>query len=101
MKSRENRGEKPRPSEIRTTLPPLCEIAFVSIFQKSMLSVPTQNLSAKMHRNANLVRNCLYDHFPKKHALSLGKSHECENFRTSLFTLCEIRTCSLKADFSS
>ena len=30
-----------------------------------MLSVPTQNLSVKMHRNVNLVQNCLYDHFPE------------------------------------
>ena len=42
--------------EIRTTLP-LCAKSLLWAFCKSMLLVPTQNLSAKMHRNANIVRN--------------------------------------------
>ena len=92
MKTRENRGEKPRHSKIRTTQfsgakfappTPFVRIHFCEHFPTSMLSVPTQNLSAKMHRNANLVRNCLYDYFPKRHALDLGKPQECENFRTT------------------
>ncbi|RVW18426.1 Gag-Pol polyprotein [Vitis vinifera] len=62
----ENRGEKPRHREFRTTLPPGAKFAppyplvrncLWEHFPKSMLSVPTQNLSAKMHRNVNIVRN--------------------------------------------
>ena len=65
-KTRENRGEKPRHREFRTILPPGAKFAppyplvgncLCEHFPESMLSVPTQNLSAKMHRNANIVRN--------------------------------------------
>ena len=93
MKTRKNRGEKPRHGKIRTPLPPWCEICttlppgakfappyplvqncLCEHFPKNMLSVPTQNLSAKRHKNANLVRNCLYDYL-KKNMLSVLENH--------------------------
>ena len=69
--------------EIRTTHPPCANSLLWPIF-KSMLSVPTQNLSAKRHRNANLVRNCLYDYF-SKNMLSVSKNHR--NAKISHFTI--------------
>ncbi|RVW22512.1 Retrovirus-related Pol polyprotein from transposon 17.6 [Vitis vinifera] len=57
VKTRENRGEKPRPSEIRTT----------------------QFSSAKFAPSYPFVRNCLCEHFPKKHALDPHQKSQCEN----------------------
>ena len=112
VKTRENRGEKPRLSNFRTTLPvvrnfrttlpvvrnfrtthPLCEFAFVPIFKKCMLSVPSQNLSANFTGIRTLCEPCANSFFVTKfqsHALYLGEPQECES-----------RTSSLKAVFSS
>ena len=60
-------------------------------FPKSMLSVPTQNLSAKIHRNAKLVRN---SHHPIRHSGKVA-SAGCKSYseiRTTLLHWCKIRT---------
>ena len=99
-KTRENRREKPRPNEIRTTqfsgakfAPPypFARNCVCEHFPKSMLSVPTQNLSAKIHRNAKLVRN---SHHPIRHSGKVA-SAGCKSYpeiRTTLLHWCEIRT---------
>ena len=98
VKTRENRGEKPRLNNFRTTLPvvrifrtthPLCEFAFVPIFKKCMLSVPSQNLNAKITGIRTLCEFVFVVNF-QNHALCLGEPQECE-----------IHISSLKAIFSS
>ena len=81
VKTRENRGEKPRLSNFCTTHP-LCEFAFVPIFKKCMLSVPYQNPLCEFYRNANLVRIRFWDKFLKPCSLS-WYSTGMQNFRTT------------------
>ena len=98
VKTRENKGEKPRLSNFRTTHP-LCEFAFVPIFKKCMLSVPSQNLSANFIGMRTLCEFVFVTKF-QNHALCLGEPQECEIFAQHI-VLCKIRTSSLKAMFSS
>ena len=88
VKTRENRGEKPRLSNFRTTLPvvrnfrtthPLCEFAFMPIFKKCMLSVPSQNLSANFTGMRTLCEFVFVTKF-QNHALCHGEPQECEIF---------------------
>ena len=81
---------------------PMCEFSFVTNFQKHALS-PYPKSQCENHRNANLVRTLCEFAFVanfQNHALCLGEQQECEIFALPT-TLCEIRTSSLKAIFSS
>ena len=77
----------------------LVRIRFCANFQICMLSVPSQNLSANFTRMRTLCEFVFVTNF-QNHALYLGEPQECENFALPI-TLCEIRTSSLKAMFSS
>ncbi|RVW24088.1 hypothetical protein CK203_091322 [Vitis vinifera] len=118
VKTRENRGEKPRLSNFRTTLPvvrkfrttlpivrkfrtthPLCEFAFVPIFKKCMLSVPSQNLSANFTGMRTLCEFVFVTKF-QNHALYFGEPQECEIFAQHI-VLCETRTTPPLCEFLS
>ena len=109
MKTRENRGEKPRHRKIRTTQSsgakfaqhhPLVWILFCGQFSKSMLSIPSKISVRKCTRMQTLCEFSFVTNFQKKHALCLGEPQECEIFALPI-TMCEIRTFSLKAIYSS
>ena len=82
VKTRENRGEKPRLSNFRTTLP-VVRICFCANFQKCMLSVPSQNLSANLTGMRTLCEFVFVTNF-QNHALCLGEPQECEIHISSL-----------------
>ena len=77
---------------------PLCEFSFVTNFQKHALG-PFPKSQCEFHRNVNLMRIRFCANF-LNHALCLGEPQECEIFAQHI-VLCEIRTSSLKAMFSS
>ena len=94
MKTRENRGEKPRHSKIRTTQSsgakfaqhiPLCEFSFVTNFQKACSrSLPKISVrkSQECEPCANLVRIRFCDQFSKSCSLS-WRTTGMRNFRTT------------------
>ena len=108
VKTKENRGEKPRLSKIRTTHSPcakfshntsLVRIRICANFQKCMLSVPSQNLSANFTGMRTLCEFVFVTNF-QNHALCLGEPQECKIF-AQYTVLCESHTSSLKVVFSS
>ena len=84
------------------TTHPLCEFAFVPIF-KNACSQSLPKISVRISQEcepcANLVRIRFCDKI-SNHALCHGEPQECEIFAQPI-SLCEIRTSSLKAIFSS
>ena len=78
-------------------------ICFCANFQKMHALGPFPKSQCEFHKNANLVQTLCEFVFVTKfqnHALCLGEAQECEIFAQHI-VLCEIRTSSLKAMFSS